>query len=161
MIYCISANSFRGNYFFLNLALFTVTFNLYFINLNSCRGNYSRKYGTYLVPTYLAREIFRTELRGFRAKLGHFIFRAETELTICISIRSKSNSQFLWVFVRQKAFLELDTMIWQDNSIIFKISVHYRAAVRFSNPGVGRIVVDSVLISEHVLNFCKKYHQRV
>ena len=34
---------FRGNYSFLNLALFTVTFDLYFINLNSCRGNYSRE----------------------------------------------------------------------------------------------------------------------
>ena len=42
-IYRISANSFRGNYSFLNLALFTVTFDLYFINLNSCRGNYSRE----------------------------------------------------------------------------------------------------------------------
>ena len=41
--YRISANSFRGNYSFLNLALFTVTFDLYFINLNSCRGNYSRE----------------------------------------------------------------------------------------------------------------------
>ena len=41
--YRISANSFRGNYCFLNLALFTVTFDLYFINLNSCRGNYSRE----------------------------------------------------------------------------------------------------------------------
>ena len=40
--YRISANSFRGNYSFLNLALFTVTFDLYYINLNSCRGNYSR-----------------------------------------------------------------------------------------------------------------------
>ena len=42
-MYRISANSFRGNYSFLNLALFTVTFDLYFINLNSCRGNYSRE----------------------------------------------------------------------------------------------------------------------
>ena len=41
--YRISANSFRGNYSFLNLALFTVTFDLYFINLNSCRGTYSRE----------------------------------------------------------------------------------------------------------------------
>ena len=41
--YRISANSFHGNYSFLNLALFTVTFDLYFINLNSCRGNYSRE----------------------------------------------------------------------------------------------------------------------
>jgi hypothetical protein len=41
--YRISANSFRGNYCFLNLALFTVNFDLYFINLNSCRGNYSRE----------------------------------------------------------------------------------------------------------------------
>ena len=41
--YRISANSFRGNYSFLDLALFTVTFDLYFINLNSCRGNYSRE----------------------------------------------------------------------------------------------------------------------
>ena len=41
--YCISANSFRGNYSFLNLALFIVTFDLYFIDLNSCRGNYSRE----------------------------------------------------------------------------------------------------------------------
>ena len=41
--YHISENSFRGNYSFLNLALFTVTFDLYFINLNSCRGNYSRE----------------------------------------------------------------------------------------------------------------------
>ena len=41
--YRISANSFRGNYSFLNFALFTVTFDLYFINLNSCRGNYSRE----------------------------------------------------------------------------------------------------------------------
>ena len=39
----IFANSFRGNNSFLNLALFTVTFDLYFINLNSCRGNYSRE----------------------------------------------------------------------------------------------------------------------
>ena len=43
LYYRISANSFRGNYSFLNLALFTVTFDLYFINLNSCRGNYSRE----------------------------------------------------------------------------------------------------------------------
>ena len=43
LTYRISANSFRGNYSFLNLALFTVTFDLYFINLNSCRGNYSRE----------------------------------------------------------------------------------------------------------------------
>ena len=42
-MYRISANSFRGNYSFLNLALFTVTFDLYFINLNSCSGNYSRE----------------------------------------------------------------------------------------------------------------------
>ena len=28
---------------FLNLALLTATFDLYFINLNSCRGNYSRE----------------------------------------------------------------------------------------------------------------------
>ena len=42
-MYRISANSFRGNYSFLNLALFTVTFDLYFINLNSCRGNYSKE----------------------------------------------------------------------------------------------------------------------
>ena len=41
--YRISANSFRGNYSFLNLALFTVTFDLYFINLNSSRRNYSRE----------------------------------------------------------------------------------------------------------------------
>ena len=41
--YRISANSFRGNYSFLNLALFTVTFVLYYINLNSCPGNYSRE----------------------------------------------------------------------------------------------------------------------
>ena len=41
--YRISANSFCGNYSFLNLALFTVTFDLYFITLNSCRGNYSRE----------------------------------------------------------------------------------------------------------------------
>ena len=41
--YRISANSFRGNYSFLSLALFTVTFDLYFINLNSCRGNCSRE----------------------------------------------------------------------------------------------------------------------
>ena len=41
--YRISANSFRGNYSFLNLALCTVTFDLYFINLNCCRGNYSRE----------------------------------------------------------------------------------------------------------------------
>ena len=41
--YRISTNSFRGNYSFLNLALFTVTFDLYFINLNSCRVNYSRE----------------------------------------------------------------------------------------------------------------------
>ena len=40
-IYRISANSFRGNYSFLNLALFTVTFDLYLINLNSWSGNYS------------------------------------------------------------------------------------------------------------------------
>ena len=52
--YRISANSFRGNYSFLKLSLFTVTFDLYFINLNSCQGrklfkggNYSRKYGMY------------------------------------------------------------------------------------------------------------------
>ena len=43
LTYRISANSFRGNYSFLNLALFTVTFDLYFINLNSCCGNYSRE----------------------------------------------------------------------------------------------------------------------
>ena len=42
-VYRISANSFCRNYSFLNLALFTVTFDLYFINLNSCRGNYSRE----------------------------------------------------------------------------------------------------------------------
>ena len=42
-MYRISANSFRGNYSFLSVALFTVTFDLYFINLNSCRGNYSRE----------------------------------------------------------------------------------------------------------------------
>ena len=41
--YRISANSFRGNYSFLNLALCTVTFALYLINLNSCRGNYSKE----------------------------------------------------------------------------------------------------------------------
>ena len=41
--YRISVNSFCGNYSFLNLALFTVTFDLYYINLNSCRGNYSRE----------------------------------------------------------------------------------------------------------------------
>ena len=41
--YRISANSFLGNYSFLNLALFTVTFDLYYINLNSYRGNYSRE----------------------------------------------------------------------------------------------------------------------
>ena len=39
----ISANSFRGNYSFLNLALFTVTFDRYYINLNSCGRNYSRE----------------------------------------------------------------------------------------------------------------------
>ena len=50
--YRISANSFRGNYSFLNLALFTVTFDLYFINLNSCRGNYSRE------ETIQGRKIF-------------------------------------------------------------------------------------------------------
>ena len=42
-MYRISANSFRGKYSFLNLALFTVTLDLYFINLNSCRGNYSKE----------------------------------------------------------------------------------------------------------------------
>ena len=41
--YRIFSYSFRGNYSFLDLALFTVTFDLYFINLNSCRGNYSRE----------------------------------------------------------------------------------------------------------------------
>ena len=43
IIYRISANSFRGNYSFLNLTLFTMTFDLYFIKLNSCCGNYSRE----------------------------------------------------------------------------------------------------------------------
>ena len=38
--YRIFSYSFRGNYCFLNFALFTVTFDLYFINLNSCRRNY-------------------------------------------------------------------------------------------------------------------------
>ena len=41
--YRFSANSFRGNYSFLNLALCNVTFDLYFIDLNSCHGNYSRE----------------------------------------------------------------------------------------------------------------------
>ena len=36
--YRISENSFRGNYSFSNL-----TFDLYFINLNNCRGNYSKE----------------------------------------------------------------------------------------------------------------------
>ena len=31
----------------------------------------------------------QAELKGFRAELGHFNFRAETELTICMSISSK------------------------------------------------------------------------
>ena len=43
--YRISANSFRGNYSFLNLALFTVTFDQKVSKKNSFRGNYSRKYG--------------------------------------------------------------------------------------------------------------------
>ena len=30
-----------------------MTFDLYFINLNSCRGNYSRKYGNLFVKTFL------------------------------------------------------------------------------------------------------------
>ena len=38
----MDGTSFRGNYSFLNLALCTVTFDLYFIHLNGCRGNYSR-----------------------------------------------------------------------------------------------------------------------
>ena len=58
--YRISANSFRGNYSFLNLALFTVTFDLYFINLNSCRGNYSRE------ETIQGRKLF-AEIRYFTA----------------------------------------------------------------------------------------------
>ena len=41
--YLFSAYSFRRNYSFLNLALFTVSFDLFFINLNSCCGNYSRE----------------------------------------------------------------------------------------------------------------------
>ena len=58
-LYRISANSFRGNYSFLNLALFTVTFDLYFINLNSCRRNYSRE------ETIQGRKLF-AEIRHFK-----------------------------------------------------------------------------------------------
>ena len=51
--YRISANSFRGNYSFLNLALFTVTFDLVAAEPIQGRklfkgGNYSRKYGTFI-----------------------------------------------------------------------------------------------------------------
>ena len=61
LVYRISANSFRGNYSFLNLALFTVTFDLYFINLNSCRGNYSRE------ETIQGRKLF-AEIRYTKSK---------------------------------------------------------------------------------------------
>ena len=65
--YRISANSFRGNYSFLNLALFTVTFDLYFINLNSCRGNYSRE------ETIQGRKLF-AEIRYTR----NIFFKTQT-----------------------------------------------------------------------------------
>ena len=64
--YRISANSFRGNYSFLNLALCTVTFDLYFINLNSCRGNYSRE------ETIQGRKLF-AEIRYLVEKFRRFI----------------------------------------------------------------------------------------
>ena len=46
---------------FLNLALFTVIFDLYFINLNSGRGNYSRE------ETIQGRKLF-AEIRYLNRK---------------------------------------------------------------------------------------------
>ena len=67
--YRISANSFRGNYSFLNVALFTVTFDLYFINLNSCSGNYSRE------ETIQGRKLF--------AEIRYLLFqRSPTQMEI-------------------------------------------------------------------------------
>ena len=64
--YRISANSFRGNYCFLNLALFTVIFDLYIINLNSCRGNYSRE------ETIQGRKLFKGG--NYSRKYGTYFF---------------------------------------------------------------------------------------
>ena len=63
----ISANSFRGNYSFLNSALFTVTFDLYLINLNSCRGKYSRE------ETIQGRKLF-AEIRYLKKSTFQFCF---------------------------------------------------------------------------------------
>ena len=40
-------------------------------------------------------ELSQAKLKGFRAELGHFNFRAETELTICSKFKVQSNIPIL------------------------------------------------------------------
>ena len=107
------ANSFRGNYSFLNLALFTVTFDLYFINLNSCRGNYSRE------ETIQGRKLF-AEIRYVvvsytmsHARLKIKIFRI---LKLLVYLSLKTNIEVDFELIANCIAINLDSPGIRDHN---------------------------------------------